>query len=155
MEQDQPTGGSQDGSASITGPASGVIDTAAVGDVVEGARGRSLVVSTASCGVPLVRDDLVQRTPQGQHCRVDLRAVNESDESATFVVTTVIGHSAAGQHAVDGQASVYAGTPLLVELPAGGSAGVSAFFDVPADATLERVTVDRGWLGRAVDVPLL
>ena len=117
----------------------------ALGELGTTDSGLGFRVDAVECGIPQVGEGTLSSTPvNGQYCKVDMTFVNNSPESVYFSTSYGSGFVGETEYLRDSAATTWAETEPGTELfgddvAAGAELSADLYFDIPTDATLDRI----------------
>lgn len=119
-----------------------VSQTVPLGETGVTANGIGFTVSAVECGIPSVGDDYGSVDATGQFCKVSLTVVNNDTEPFTYLSSYSAAYVGESEYAPSDEASIYASDEVAIieDLNPGASLDTAVYFDIPADATISRLT---------------
>jgi len=101
------------------------------------------VVSKMECGIGKIGDQYLNRTAQGQFCKVSVSVKNIGNEAKLFTDSNQFAFNAAGQkYEADSAAAIYLGQDsksFLENINPGNAVNGVIIFDIPKDAKIVKL----------------
>jgi len=118
--------------------------------------GVAFTLNSLTCGIPTVGDEYLNVTAQGQFCEANITVRNNGTEPFAFSDSYAKGFIAETEYAADSTAGIYAADNEVFfnEINPGNEIVGKVYFDIPADAALERITLTESLFEGVVEVVL-
>jgi len=152
------TASNNGGSANSGGSANGGGDKPAAVGIGQPARDGKFefTVSKLECGISKIGDKYLNRTAQGQFCKVSVSVKNIGDEAKMFSDSNQFAFNAAGQkYEADSAAAIYLGQDsksFLENINPGNGVNGVVIFDIPKDAKIVKLELHDSALSGGVTI---
>jgi hypothetical protein len=133
-----------------------VDQSVALGETGTTAGGIAFTLNSLNCGIATVGDEYMSVDAQGQFCEANVTVVNGGTEPHYFTATDATGYIGDTEYASDSTAAIYApeNDVFLTEINPGNEITGKVFFDIPADAALDRITLAESMFDGVVEIVL-
>jgi hypothetical protein len=135
----------------------GAVDqSVTLGETGTTAEGVAFTLNSLNCGIPTVGNEYLNVTAQGQFCEANVTVRNNGTEPFMFSDSYAKGFIAETEYAADSSAGIYApeNEVFFTEINPGNEIVGKVFFDIPADAALERITLAGSLFEGVVEIVL-
>jgi hypothetical protein len=131
-----------------------VSQSVTLGETGVTANGIGFTVSAVECGIATVGDEYSSVDAAGQFCKVSLNVVNNDTEPFTYLSSYAAAYVGESEYAPSSDASIYSAEDVVIieDLNPGASLDTAVYFDVPADATISRLTFTESYGEDVIEV---
>lgn len=133
-----------------------VDESVGLGETGTTAGGIAFTLNSLDCGIATVGDEYMSVDAQGQFCEANVTILNGGTEPHYFTATDATGYIGDTEYASDSTAAIYApeNDVFLTEINPGNEIVGKVYFDIPADAALDRITFAESIIDGVVEIVL-